>query len=144
MRLRRLPRPARVARVGLPMVAAILALTLFPAVAAGDPPLAFPFEETFVAENPCTGLDDTVTVTGTFYVYERGVHGLSHRLDRTVTTSSGFSGHGTEISIDHDRIFIVHDVLTNGAGEHQLADLVFVQDAEGTVRVERFTITCVP
>jgi hypothetical protein len=144
MGFQRLPRLAKVARFVLPVGAAICALALFPAVASADPPLAFPFEETFVAVNPCTGLDDTVTVTGTFYVYERGVHGLSHRLDRTVTTSSGFSGHGTEISIDHDRIFLVHDVLTNGAGEHQLADLVFVQDADGTVRVDRFTVTCVP
>lgn len=144
MRFRHLPRLARMARFVLPIGAGILALAVFPGIAAGDPPLAFPFDETFVAVNACTGLDDTVTVTGTFYVYERGVHGLSHRLDRTITTSSGFSGHGTEISVDHDRIFLVHDVLTNGTGEHELADLVFVQDADGTVRVDRFSVTCVP
>jgi hypothetical protein len=107
-------------------------------------PTSFPFQETFVDVNPCTGLDHTVTVTGTLFVYERGVHGLSHRLDRTITTSSGFTGHGTEISIDHDRIFVVRDVLANDAGEHLLAQLVFVQDAQGTPRVERADIRCSP
>jgi hypothetical protein len=131
-------------RFALPTLAAILALGLFPAAAAGEAPVAFPFEQTFVDVNPCTGLDHTITVTGTFFVYERGVNGISHRLDRTITTSSGFTGHGEEISIDHDRIFLIHDILTNSAGEHILADLVFVQDPQGTPRVERFDLRCAP
>jgi hypothetical protein len=131
-------------RFTLPTFAAILALALFPAAAAGESPTAFPFQETFVGVNCCTGLDETVTVTGTFFVYERGVHGLSHRLDRTITTSSGFTGHGTEISVDHDRIFLIHDVLTNDAGQHMFAQFVMVQDAQGTVRVERFELRCAP
>jgi hypothetical protein len=131
-------------RFALPTLAAILALGLFPAAAAGEAPASFPFNESFVAVNPCTGLEETTTVTGTFFVYERGVGGLSHRLDRTITTSDGFSGHGEEISIDHDRIFMIHDVLTNSAGEHIFADLVFVQDAQGTPRVERFDLRCAP
>jgi hypothetical protein len=131
-------------RFALLALAAILALCLFPAAAAGEAPTSFPFQETFVDVNPCTGLDHNVTVTGTLFVYERGVHGLSHRLDRTITTSSGFTGHGTEISIDHDRIFVVRDVLANDADEHLLAQLVFVQDAKGTLRVERFNSRCAP
>jgi hypothetical protein len=132
------------ARFALLALAAIFGLALLPTAATADPPAAFPFEESFDSVNPCTGLDDTTTVTGTFYVYERGVHGISHRLDRTVTTSSGFSGHGTEISIDHDSIFEVHDVLTNRAGEHILASFVFVQDAHGTPRVEHSDLRCAP
>jgi hypothetical protein len=131
-------------RFALPTLAALLAFAAFPAVAAGEPPTSFPFQETFAGVNPCTGLDETVTVTGTFYVYERGVHGLSHRLDRTITTSSGFSGHGTEISVDHDSVFVIRDVLGNDAGQHVLAHLLFVQDAQGTVRVEQFEAICVP
>jgi hypothetical protein len=131
-------------RFALPALVAILALGLFPAAGAAEPPMAFPFQESFVDVNPCTGVEHTVTVTGTFYVYERGVHGLSHRLDRTITTSSGFSGQGTEISGDHDRIFLIHDVLTNDAGEHILAQVVFVLDAQGTPRVDRFDVSCMP
>jgi hypothetical protein len=131
-------------RFALPTFAAILVLALFPAAAAGQPPTAFPFQETFVGVNACTGLDETVTVTGTFFVYERGVHGLSHRLPTTITTSTGFIGHGTEISIDHDRIFLIHVVLANDAGQHAFAQFVMVQDAQGTVRVERFELRCAP
>jgi hypothetical protein len=129
-------------RLALLTLVAILALGLFPAAGVAEPPMAFPFQESFVDVNPCTGVEHTVT--GTFYVYERGVHGLGHRLDRTITTSSGFSGHGTEISVDHDRIFLIHDVLTNDAGEHILAQVVFVLDAQGTPRVERFDLSCMP
>jgi len=124
-------------------IVAIGALALFPTIAGADTPSAFPFEETFVDVNPCTGLDHTITVTGTLYVYDRGLHGLHDRLDRTVSTSSGFSGHGTEISVDHERIFVVHDLLTNESGEHELASLVIVRGPDGTVRVDRFELSCV-
>ena len=126
------------------VLGAILVVGLFAAPASAEPPLAFPFEETFSAVNSCTGLEETVTVTGVFYVYERGVHGLSHRLDRRVETSSGFTGHGSEISIDHDSIFHVQDVLTNGAGQHMFVQFLFVQDAQGTPRVFRFVVRCAP
>jgi hypothetical protein len=85
-----------------------------------------------------------VTVTGTFYVFERG-QGISHNFDHTVTTSDGFAGAGIEVSIDHDRIFHIRDVLSNPVtGQKVLAHVLFVQDASGTVRVERFTVTCIP
>ena len=51
----------------------LLALALFPAAAAAEPPASFLFNESLVAVNPCNGLEETVTVTGTFFVYERGV-----------------------------------------------------------------------
>jgi hypothetical protein len=127
----------------LALVAVTLALGLTAATnAAAEPPAAFPFEETFVGVNPCTGADETITFAGTFFVFERG-HGISHRLERTITTSSGFTGRGNEISIDHDRIFLVHDILTNGAGDHIRAQVVLVHDGSGTLRVERFDATCV-
>jgi hypothetical protein len=125
-------------------LAATLAFVLFPPLAAGDAPTSFKFQDSFVGVSPCTGLDQTVTVTGTFYVYERGVHGLSHRLPHTVTTSDGFSGKGIEVSVDHDSVFVIRDVLTNDAGQKMFAQLVFVQDANGTPRVERFEVRCGP
>jgi hypothetical protein len=125
-------------------VAAVLALAVFPTVAAGDPPVSFPFQDSFVDVNPCTGLDHTVTVAGTFYVYERGVHGLSHRLPHTTTTSDGYNGGGIEVSVDHDSVFVIRDVLTNEEGQKMFAQLVVVQDADGTPRVERFELRCGP
>jgi hypothetical protein len=116
-----------------------LALT---ATASANAPTRIPFEETFVDVNPCSGLEHAITVTGTFFVFERG-NGISHRLERTITTTSGFVGHGNEISVDHDRIFIVHDTLRNSAGDHIRAQVVLVRDASGTPRVERFMLTCV-
>ena len=126
------------------VIGAIFALGLFAAPASADPPLAFPFEETFTWVNACTGLEETVTVTGVFYVYERGVHGLSHRLDRTLETSSGFTGHGSEISIDHDSIFHVQDQLTNGDGQHLFGQFLFVEDAQGRPRVFILGLRCAP
>jgi hypothetical protein len=131
-------------RFAFPTLVAALALAVFPAAASGDPPASFPFQDSFVGVNPCTGLEETVTVTGTFYVYERGVHGLSHRLPHTVTTSGGFNGAGIEVSVDHDTVFVIRDVLTNDAGQKTFAQLVVVHDADGTLRVERFELRCGP
>jgi hypothetical protein len=126
------------------ILASAAALTVFVPSAVADPPDAFPFTDSFVAENPCTGELHTVTVTGTFYVFERG-QGISHNFDHTVTTSDGFAGVGIEVSIDHDQIFHIRDVLSNPfTGQKLLAHVLAVHDASGTVRVERFTVTCIP
>ena len=126
------------------ILASAAALTMFVTTAAADPPEAFPVTDSFVDVNPCTGELHTVTVTGTFYVFERG-QGISHNFDHTVTTSSGFAGAGIEVSIDHDRIFTIRDVLTNpDTGQKILAHLVLVHDASGTLRVEIFNLRCIP
>jgi hypothetical protein len=70
------------------ILASAAALTVFVPSAVADPPDAFPFTDSFVDVNPCTGDLRTVRVTGTFYVFERG-QGISHNFDHTVTTSSG-------------------------------------------------------
>jgi hypothetical protein len=126
------------------ILASAAALTVFVTSAVADPPDAFPITDSFVDVNPCTGDLHTVTVTGTFYVFERG-QGISHNFDHTVTTSSGFAGAGIEVSIDHDRIFHIRDVLSNPVtGQKILAHLLVVHDASGTVRVESFELTCIP
>ena len=126
------------------ILASAAALTVFVPSAVAGPPDAFPFTDSFVDVNPCTGDLHTVTVTGTFYVFERG-QGISHNFDHTVTTSSGFAGAGIEVSIDHDRIFHIRDVLSNPVtGQKILAHLLVVHDASGTVRVESFELTCIP
>jgi hypothetical protein len=108
----------------------------------GAAPVRFPFEETFVVDNPCTGESMTVTNTGTFTVIERG-RGVSHLLDHNVTTSDGFVGHGHEVSINHDQIFLVREVLRNDEGQIIHGEITLVMDATGTVRVLDFGLTCV-
>jgi hypothetical protein len=110
--------------------------------AAADRPVEQPLHEVFVDVNPCTGLEHTVTVVGTFFRHAHGDQSL-YRLERTVTTSSGFSGRGVEIGIQHDRIFVVNDVLTNDAtGEQMTAHAVIVENASGGVRVFRLELRC--
>ncbi len=103
-------------------------------------PVATPFYEQFIDTNPCTGEDHTITVRGTFYEFERA-NGLSYRIDRLVTTSSGFSGGGTEEGI-HDRVFKVTDLLRNPSGDVLHASATVVADPGGTVHVERFELRC--
>ena len=121
----------------LGLLAAFAAVTS-PVVAAG--PAILPIDESFVDTNPCTGELHTVFVTGTFYEFDRAI-GIGYRIDRVVTTSSGFTGGGTEIGI-HDRIFKVTDHLTNGDGDILLANAVLVVDASGRVPVDSFDLTC--
>jgi hypothetical protein len=108
--------------------------------AAGAGPVIQPIEESFVDINPCTGEQHTVFVTGTFFEFDRA-NGIGYRIDRVVTTSSGFTGGGTEVGI-HDRIFKVTDRLANAEGDILLANAVLVVDPSGTVHVESFDLTC--
>lgn len=119
---------------------AVLGAAASPATAA--PPESHPFSESFVDVNPCTGDLHTVTVTGTFYEFERA-DGIAYRIDRIVSTSSGFSGGGTEVGI-HDRIFRVTDLLTNADGDIILANGIVLIDASGNVRMNTIELTCRP
>ena len=125
------------------LLASVVAVALATgAPAAADRPVEQPLHEVFVDVNPCTGLDHTITVEGTFFRHIHGDQSL-YRLERTVTTSSGFSGRGVEIGIQHDRIFVLNDVLTNDAtGERMRAHAVIVEDASGGVRVFQLEVRC--
>jgi hypothetical protein len=125
------------------VLASVVATALaFGGTAAADRPVEQPLHEVFVDVNPCTGLEHTVTVVGTFFRHDHGGQNL-YRLERTVTTSSGFSGRGVEVGVQHDRIVVVDDVLTNDVtGERIKAHLVLVEDAAGAVRVFRFELRC--
>jgi hypothetical protein len=68
------------------------------------------------------------------------------RSERTITTSDGSVGHGTASLIDNGQVirFRMTDIMTNASGGyHFRARAVFVLDVStGTVRVERFELTC--
>ena len=123
--------------LGLGLTAILLAAPL-PAAAAA--PLVFPFSETFVDINPCTGEPHTIMVTGTFYEFDRA-NGIAYRIDRLVATSSGLSGSGNEVGIG-DRIFKLVDILTSANGDTMRVNATIIRDPAGTVHVESIDLTC--
>jgi hypothetical protein len=122
----------------------LLALTLtFAATAAADAPTPFPLHDHFVDVDPCTGLEHTVDVTGTFFRHNHA-NGNTYHADATITTSSGYVGHGVEVSVDHERILVLNHLLAQPNGNRIRAKIVLVWDADFTaLRVERFRLECV-
>jgi hypothetical protein len=128
----------------LPVLLGLLALALA-APAAADPPTEFPILDVFEDVNPCTGDVMTVTFTGTFFVHEHGSRAVV-RGERTITTSDGFVGHGTDSFVDNGQVLMFRqtDIMTNAStGQRFRARGVFVLDlSTETVRIERFELTC--
>jgi hypothetical protein len=123
----------------LALAAAALA---FSAPALADRPTEVPVLDVFTDINPCTGLEHTITVSGTIFRHFHGVQ-ESHHFLHTITTSSGFVGRGTEVSVLHERTFVVNGMLTNDAtGERIRAHLVGIHDASGEVRVFKGALEC--
>ena len=129
------------------LVVALLSVValVFAAPAAADPPDSFEFVEVFGDVNPCTGEAMTVTFVGTAYVHEHD-SGTVVRAQRTITTSDGFAGRGTDSNVENGQVvlFRLNDIMTNATtGDRFRAHFVFVLDlSTETVRVERGALTC--
>jgi hypothetical protein len=128
------------------LVVALLSVVAlaFAVPAAADPPTEFPIFDVFTDVNPCTGNPMTVTFVGTAFVHFHDSRILG-RSQRTITTSDGFVGHGTDSFVDNGQVFRFSqtDILTNASGDRFRARDVFVVDiSTGTVRVERLELTC--
>jgi hypothetical protein len=124
-------------------VLSVVAL-VFAASAAADAPTEFTFQDVFPDVNPCTGTPMTVTLVASGFIHEHGSREVVH-AERTITTSDGFAGRGTESFVGNGQIFKFRfaDIMTNAAGDRFRANGVFVEDAStGTVRVDRFALTC--
>ena len=116
----------------------------FAAPAAADRPTEYPILDVFPDVNPCTGDPMTVTFVGTVLVHEHGARVVA-RAHRTITTSDGFVGHGTDSFVDNGQVVraTLTDIMTNPAGDKFRAQFVFVLDlSTDTVRVERGELTC--
>jgi nucleoside-specific outer membrane channel protein Tsx len=124
----------------------VLVLVLALAVAApalADAPTEFPLHDVFVDVDPCTGLDHTVDISGTFFRHSHA-NGNTYHATRTITTSSGYIGHGVEVSVNHEQILVLNDILVNPNGNRARAKIVIVWDADfTTARVERFRLECI-
>jgi hypothetical protein len=130
----------------LRLVAAALSVfaLAFAAPAAADRPAAMTFVDVFPDTNPCTGTAMTVTITVNGFLHEHGAREVSYG-ERTITTSDGFAGRGTETFIFNGQIIMFRqtDIMTNASGDRFRANGVFVLDlSTDTVRVERFELTC--
>jgi hypothetical protein len=116
----------------------------FAAPAAADRPEAFPIFDVFEDVNPCTGNVMTVTFTGTFFVHEHGSR-VVVRGDRTITTSDGFAGHGTDTLVDNGQVLVFRqtDIMMSASGDKFRARGLFVLSLRAdTERLERFSLTC--
>ena len=87
----------------------------------------------------------TVTFVGTAFVHFHDSR-VVVRAERTITTSDGSVGHGTDSFVDNGQVlmFRMTDIMTNASGGyHFRARTVFVLDlSTGTVRIERGELTC--
>jgi hypothetical protein len=116
----------------------------FAVPAAADRPTEFPILDVFPDVNPCTGNPMTVTFVGTGYIHVHDSR-IVVRTQRTITTSDGFIGHGTDSFVDNGQVFTarITDIMTNASGDRLRARGVFVANlSTGTVRVDRFELTC--
>jgi hypothetical protein len=125
------------------LIAASLSLVLAPAAVA-SPPTQIPFEEVFEDVDPCTGAVHTVTIAGTFFVHDHDGRFVVPG-ERTLSTSSGYSGRGTSSFVDNGRVemFQLTDILADDAGNRIRARVVFVDDlSRDEVRIDTFELTC--
>jgi hypothetical protein len=128
------------------LVVALLSVVAlaFAAPAAADRPTEFPILDVFPDVNPCTGNPMTVTFVGTAFVHFHDSRIVAH-AHRTITTSDGFVGHGTDSFVDNGRVLraSLTDIMTNASGDRFRARAVFVLNlSTETVRVDRFALTC--
>lgn len=107
-------------------------------------PTAVPIFSQFEGSNPCSGLPQTVTFTGTAWIHELPDGRVVVRTQRAITTSAGFQGRGTSTVVDNGNIlkFTLNDMLTHPSGDRIRAHLVLVVDlttTPPTVRVRQGT-----
>ncbi len=117
----------------------------FADVAVAGAPNPIPIFEQFDDVNPCSGLIHTVTFTGTAWIQETDGRTVV-REKRTITTSSGFLGRGSDTFVDNGNIqkLTLNDMLTNGSGDRIKAQFIMVFDlSTATVQVLRGGLTCV-
>ena len=133
---------SRCARLLSAIVVCMLA-SATPALAVA--PTDMPFFERFPATNPCTGLPEVVTVTGTAHVHANATTTVV-TVDRAVTTTAGFSGHGTSTMVINSEVrkLSLHDVLTAPSGARLRAGFILVVDRDtGGVVVSHGAVECV-
>jgi len=108
-------------------------VTEVPAPLFSGQPTKVPFFFQFDDIDPCTGLLHTITVTGTQFI-----QGAVVREQKTITTSAGYEGRGTNIVVANGQVdtFILNDILRNASTGHVMKAHLVVVLEHGTPRVE--------
>jgi hypothetical protein len=116
------------------------------ATEAPGAPTAVPIDAQFVDLNPCSGEDHTVMFKGTAWIHELPGGQVVGHAERTVTTSSGFEGRGTDTFVFNGQILkhTGNDLLRHESGDQIRARFTFVLDlSTSTIRVDKGEVTCV-
>lgn len=125
------------------LAAALGLLAASPAVA--DRRTALTIQEIAAGEvDPCTGATHDITFDLTFLIHDHDGRTVARGV-RTLTTTLGYSGRGTSSFVANGQVemFRFTDMLTDDSGNRIRASGVFVVDlGSGTVRVDRFQLTC--
>ena len=133
---------ARVSTILLFVAAFLVGVLSGPAAATA--PLAIPFYQQFTDLNPCTGLVHTITVTGTLYLQDNN-GAFVIRVDRSISTSSGYEGSGRFVSVTNGSVMTVMlgDRLVSGSGSVIDAGFHLVVDlSDGSVKHLKGGVTC--
>lgn len=105
-----------------------------------------PFFEQLDDMNPCSGLPNTVTISGMVRVIDQDGREAMHS-EREISTSAGFAGRGasTDVINDRNEMFRLPDMVTNESGARFRAQFRIVADPTTeevrTIR-EAPTLTC--
>ena len=100
-------------------------------------PIAIPFFQVLGFLNPCTGLQDTATITGTLWIHP-GAAVVRQRI--RATTSGGFEGEQTRTIVENGHVFKVstNAMLAHASGQRLRLHFVQVVDlSAGIVRVQQ-------
>lgn len=149
----------RTRRLFATILSVALAGTLFTMPASAAPFETFPIEYAFPVDNPCTGQETELSLTGVVHVREQltagGTFHLLERFDATWTTADGFAGTARQVVTVTDRNpgtfddFVVHLTLhfigRDANGRVVQSRELFVlnlRDGDTIVQRERLTARC--
>jgi hypothetical protein len=127
------------------VVAVGLVVTMAPALA--DAPTVLTDEVTFVDENPCTGLDHTITIFMTVFVHEDHNNNLVVHVERTGITDSGytmFNGQLQFVNNSHVVVQTFKDLWRNDDGStFEASALLVINLNQGEIKVQQGAVRCI-
>jgi hypothetical protein len=126
-------------------VAVGLVVTITPASA--DAPTVLTNQVTFVDENPCTGLDHTITIFMTAFVHDDHNNNFVVHVERTGTTDSGytmFNGQSQFVDNSHVVVQTFKDLWRSDDGSmFEAAALLVINLNQGEIQVQQGAIRCI-
>lgn len=105
------------------------------------------FSNTFPGEDACTGEPQITTIAGTIWVHQLPNGNQVVRWDRTITTDTGYEGHGVRTEVNNGNVYKLsnNDIVSHPDGRRFLAHGVMVVDlttSPPTARVSMGGFTC--